>query len=120
MNREYLSFFPYCTDFGSAITGVATLASGANYLLVSGLKPKGKLGKRLMIQRENLQERYREREVLMRKRMDVRRERMRLKQVLIGNAGLSITYLMGLPKLSLRTTLLGNVTRAIAWFTCSS
>lgn len=62
-------------------TGVATLASGVNYLLVSGLKPKGRLGKRLMIQRENLQERYREREVLVRERMGVGRERMRVRKV---------------------------------------
>lgn len=62
-------------------TGVATLASGANYLLVSGLKPRGKLGKRLMVQRENLQERYREREVLVREKMGVGRERMRVRQV---------------------------------------
>ncbi|CBJ31328.1 CDP-alcohol phosphatidyltransferase [Ectocarpus siliculosus] len=61
-------------------TGVATLASGVNYLLVSGLKPKGRLGKRLMIQRENLQERYREREVLVRERMGVGRERMRVRK----------------------------------------
>lgn len=59
-------------------TGAATLASGANYLLVSGLKPRGRLGKRLMIQRENLQERYREREVLVREKMGVGRERMRV------------------------------------------
>lgn len=62
-------------------TGAATLASGANYLLVSGLKPRGKLGKRLMVQRENLQERYREREVLVREKMGVGRERMRVRQV---------------------------------------
>ncbi|CAM9290463.1 unnamed protein product [Ectocarpus sp. 4 AP-2014] len=61
-------------------TGVATLASGVNYLLVSGLKPKGRLGKHLMIQRENLQERYREREVLVRERMGVGRERMRVRK----------------------------------------
>ncbi|CAM9727079.1 unnamed protein product [Scytosiphon promiscuus] len=61
-------------------TGVATLASGVNYLLVSGLKPRGNLGKRLMVQRENLQERYREREVLVRERMGVRRERMRVRR----------------------------------------
>ncbi|CAB1114340.1 unnamed protein product [Ectocarpus sp. CCAP 1310/34] len=61
-------------------TGVATLASGVNYLLVSGLKPKGRLGKRLMIQRQNLQERYREREVLVRERMGAGRERMRVRK----------------------------------------
>lgn len=60
------------------------MASGANYLLVSGLKPRGKLGKRLMIQRENLQERYREREVLVREKMGVGRERMRVRQVRAG------------------------------------
>lgn len=65
----------------SVTTGAATLASGANYLLVSGLKPRGRLGKRLMIQRENLQERYREREVLVREKMGVGRERMRARQV---------------------------------------
>lgn len=48
---------------------------------MSGLKPKGRLGKRLMIQRENLQERYREREVLVRERMGVGRERMRVRKV---------------------------------------
>lgn len=57
------------------------MASGANYLLVSGLKPKGKIGKRLMVQREHLQERYRKREVLVRERMGVGRERMRARQV---------------------------------------
>ncbi|CAM9097202.1 unnamed protein product [Pylaiella littoralis] len=61
-------------------TGVATLASGANYLLVSGLKPRGKLGKRFMIQRETLQERYRQREVLVREKMGVGRERLRLRK----------------------------------------
>ena len=66
---------------GSVGTGAATLASGANYLLVSGLKPKGKIGKRLMVQREHLQERYRKREVLVRERMGVGRERMRARQV---------------------------------------
>ncbi len=65
----------------SVATGAATLASGVNYLLVSGLKPRGRLGKRLMVQRENLQERYREREVLVRERMGVGRERMRARQV---------------------------------------
>lgn len=65
----------------SFATGVATLASGANYLLVSGLKPRGKLGKRLMIQRETLKEQYHAREVLVRERMGVGRERMRLRKV---------------------------------------
>lgn len=63
------------------MTGAATLASGVNYLLVSGLKPRGRLGERLMMQRENLQERYREREVLIRERMSRRRERLRVGQV---------------------------------------
>lgn len=66
-----------CCDKNSWVTGAATLASGANYLLVSGLKPRGKLGRRFMVQREQLQRRYRQRELAVQEGIRVRRDRMR-------------------------------------------
>ena len=72
------------------MTGAATLASGANYILESGLKPTGKLGKRLMVQRENLREKYWESGALVKEKMDMRRERFRAKKVELARCCLRV------------------------------
>lgn len=60
------------------------MASGVNYLLVSGITPKGRLGRRLMMHRARIQRRYRQRELAMREGMLIRRDRIRARGVSRG------------------------------------
>ncbi|CAM9276292.1 unnamed protein product, partial [Choristocarpus tenellus] len=56
------------------LTGAATVASGVNYLLVSGFKPRGRLGKTIMVRREAMKQRFEEGEVVVKERIRERRE----------------------------------------------
>lgn len=77
------SCFFSCLDLflHSLVTGAATVASGANYLLVSGLTPRGRLGRQFMVQRARIQKRYRQRELAMQEGIVLRRDQMRAKGV---------------------------------------